>query len=172
MANNRPERGALDNVLEKTPPVRAAWSAFCRERGIDEATDYQAWYFGDTAELAHELVELVIHGPKRATAGLQWAIDVRPELAPIPNGYSVITEFDGTPRAVLRTTDIQTKPFAQVDAQFAWDEGEGDRTLEWWREAHWDYFSNVCAELGRAPTQDMPVVLERFELLWIVRRSA
>ena len=158
-----------DNLVPKDARVQAAWAAFCRAHGVDEATPYQAWYFGDSAELAHELIELVVHGPKRGTANLKWAIDRNPDLAPIPNGYNLVTEHDGTPRAVLRTTDIEERPFDQVDEAFAWHEGEGDRSLAYWREAHWEYFGNLCAELGLEPSLDMPVVLEKFELLWIAK---
>ena len=134
-------------------------------------TPYQAWFFGNSAAMARELVELVVHGPKRGTAGLLWSIERFPELAPLPDGYSLVTERDGTPRAVIRTTDIQVRPFGEVDAQFAWDEGEGDRTLEAWRRGHWAYFTAECAELGREPSLEMPVVLERFALLWVVSRE-
>lgn len=163
--------GPADNLVHKDARVRGAWAAFCRAHAVDEATPYQAWYFGNSAELAHELMDLVVHGPKRGTAGLQWSIERHPDLAPVPHGYSVVCEYDGTPRAVLRTTDIQVKPFAQVDAQFAWDEGEGDRSLAYWKKAHWEYFSAECASLGREPSLEMPVVLERFELLWVVPES-
>jgi len=166
--DDHPHRGPNDNLVVKDARVQRAWAEFCRTQRVDAATPYQAWYFGDSAEMAKELIDLVVHGPKRGTAGLQWAIDRNPELAPVPHGYSVVTEYDGKPRAVLRTTDIQVKPFDQVDPQFAWDEGEGDRSLAWWRDAHWEYFSGVCRQLGLEPAADMPVVLERFELLWVV----
>lgn len=159
----------VNNLVEKNSRVRAFWAAFCARQGLSEATPYQAWFFGDTPQLAHELVELVIHGPKRATTGLQWSIDRNPELAPVPHGYSVVTEFDGTPRVVLRTTDIQSCAFKDVDAQYAWDEGEGDRSLEYWRKGHWEYFTGECARLGLEPSPDMIVVMERFELLWVVQ---
>jgi uncharacterized protein YhfF len=56
-------------------------------------------------------------------------------------------------------------PFNEVDAQFAFDEGEGDQSLDYWREVHWDYFSRRCAEMNKEPSNTMPVNCERFELL-------
>jgi uncharacterized protein YhfF len=53
-----------------------------------------------------------------------------------------------------------------VDAVFAWDEGDGDRSLETWRKDNLDYFSGECGLLGRTSRGDMFVVLERFELLY------
>ena len=77
---------------------------------LAETTPYQRWHFGDSPRLAHDLVELVLHGPKRATAGLARPADPDPATVPIPGGYSVVTEFDGTPRAVIRTTTVERRP--------------------------------------------------------------
>lgn len=161
----------LDNTHRPDVRIDAFWRGFCAYAGIDPATPYQAWHFGDSAALAHELAELVIHGPKRATAALLWSNEQYPQAAAMPGGYSVVTEFDGTPRAVIRTTWLDTRPFADVDRLFARDEGEGDRTLADWKDGHWKFFSRECATLGRTPSEDMPVVLERFELLWPLRSA-
>jgi len=153
-------------LMPKDERVRACWLAFCAHTGIPETTAYQCWHFGDSAELANDLIEQVVNGPKRATAGLLWSQELDPRLAPVEGGYSVVTEYDGTPRAVIRTTQIDVRRFGDVDATFAWDEGEGDRTLDWWRDAHRRYFARECASLGRVASDDMPIVLERFELLF------
>jgi uncharacterized protein YhfF len=160
----------FEYLMPKNERVRVFWRAFCSHAGISESTPYQCWHFGDSAELASSLVEQVVNGPKRATAGLLWAHERDPRLAPVDGGYSVVTEHDGTPRAVIRTTQIDVRRFGDVDAAFAWDEGEGDRTLDWWRDAHRSYFTRECAVLGREASDDMPVVLERFELLYAVSR--
>ena len=46
------------------------------------------------------------------------------------------------------------------------EEGEGDRSLEYWRQAHWNYFSPICTALGREASEDMPLVCERFRLVY------
>jgi uncharacterized protein YhfF/GNAT superfamily N-acetyltransferase len=155
-----------DNSAAKEGRVAAFWADFCRATQLAESTPYQAWYFGDSPELAHELVELVLHGPKRATAGLAEFNDTMPQVAPVAGGYSVVTEHDGTPRAVIRTTVLDRRPFAEVDADFAWDEGEGDRTLADWKAGHRRFFMRELAALGREFDESMLVDLERFELLY------
>ncbi len=157
---------ALDNSVERSPEVQDYWRNFCVATGLDPATPYQAWYFGDSTELAHELVELVLHGPKRATAGLSEFNDQMPQVKPVAGGYSVLTERDGTPRAVIRTTVLERRAFAEVDAAFAWDEGEGDRTLADWKDGHRRFFTRELALLGRTFDEGMAVDLERFELLY------
>lgn len=160
---------SLDNTVPRDARIDAFWSAFCAATGVDPASPYQAWYFGDSPAQARELADLVVHGPKRATASLAAVCERFPEAAPILGGYSVVTEFDGTPRCVIRTTWLDTRPLAQVDAQFAWDEGEGDRTLADWMDGHRRFFARECARLGIAFGDNPPVVLERFELLWVPR---
>ena len=157
---------ALDNSVEKSAAVRQYWTDFCVATRLDPATPYQAWYFGDTPALAHELLELVLHGPKRATAGLSEFNDQMPQVKPVSGGYSVLTEHDGTPRAVICTTVLERRAFAEVDAAFAWDEGEGDRTLEDWKDGHRRYFTRELATFGRHFDETLEVDLERFELLY------
>ena len=142
------------------------WAEYCRRAGLPGSPPYQAWPFGDSPELAHELVELVLQGPKRATAGLVEYNERHPGDAPVPDGYSVVTEFDGTPRCVIRTAWLERRALREVDAQFAWDEGEGDRTLADWMAGHRRFFTRECASLGIPFADDVLVQLERFELLY------
>jgi len=150
----------------RDPRVAAFWAEYCRRAGLPAATPCQVWPFGDSPELAHELVELVLRGPKRATAGLVECNARHPQQAPVADGYSVVTEFDGRPRCVIRTVWLQQRALRDVDAAFAWDEGEGDRTLADWMDGHRRFFSRECAGLGIDFGDHLPVQLERFELLY------
>lgn len=146
---------------------RAFWQAACRAvPGLPATAEYQVWHFGDSERLARELAELVLHGPKRATAGLLWDTELDPAMSPVQGGYSLVTDHAGAPLLVIRTTQVEIRPYGEVDDDFAAAEGEGDGSLRYWREAHWAYFSRRCAALGRAPAEDMPVVLERFALIY------
>jgi uncharacterized protein YhfF len=143
------------------------WRAACRSvPDLPPDADYQVWHFGDDEALARELAGLVLHGRKRATAGLLWEAEVDPTMMPVAGGYSLITDYAGEPLLIIRTTAVDIRPFDQVDAGFAAAEGEGDGSLEYWRQTHWDYFSRRCAALGRTPSADMPVILERFALIY------
>ncbi len=143
------------------------WAGFCAANAdmpVDEP--YQTWHFGKTIEMAFELGQLVISVKKTATASLAVVNEIAPHEAPILGGYSVVTDFDGDPMAVIRTTEIRHIPFNGVDAQFAYDEGEGDQTLEYWREIHWNYFSNEAARLGIDLDERSIICCERFEFLY------
>lgn len=44
--------------------------------------------------------------------------------------------------------------------------GEGDGSLAYWREAHWAAFTRELEMAGRRPELDMPVVCERFDVVY------
>jgi uncharacterized protein YhfF len=162
-----PTDQAMSDSSTPVQAVRDFWDAFRRthtEIALD--TPYDIWHFGDDQELADMLYPLVLRGVKRAGASLLWEYERESEALPAPGNYSVITDFAGAPQCVVQTAEVQIKPYDQVDAQFAFDEGEGDRSLEYWRKAHWDYFSGRCRALGKTPSMDMPVVCERFRVVY------
>ena len=125
-----------------------------------------AWYFCDNEADANELAALVKAGIKQATASLGWGYDADNEPFPQMGDLSIVINWDGEPQCIIETTEVQVRPFNAVDAQFAYDEGEGDRSLAYWRKAHWAFFTKECAALGREPTDTMPVVCERFRLVF------
>ncbi len=142
------------------------WRRFCQENGIDPETPYQVWFFGNGQEMAIELAGLVISGKKKATASLVTVNQMKPEIAPINDGYSVVTDLAGEPLCVIQTTEIAHLPFLEVDAEFAFDEGEGDQTLDDWQAGHWRYFTREAAELGIEFNERSLICCERFRLLF------
>ena len=141
--------------------VAAMWADFAAATGASEP--YSAWGFADDAkpELMTKLGLLVRDGPKRATAGREDDFTDE-EPIPSPGDHHVIVDGEGLPLCIIRTTSVEIRPFGQVDAQFAWDEGEGDRSLQWWRDAHIRYFASV----GTPIDDRSNVVLERFAKVW------
>jgi uncharacterized protein YhfF len=147
--------------------VERYWSEFLASHPeIDPLTPYQSWYFGNSSEMAPELAGLVLSGKKTATASLKSINEILPENAPIDNGYSVVTSFEGEPFCIIRTSEIRFLPFREVDEDFAFDEGEGDRTLEHWRAEHWKYFEREAAEYGVEFDETSEVCCERFRLIY------
>lgn len=78
----------------------------------------------------------------------------------------MVVDGRGQPACVALTTQVEVEPFREVNAQFAWDEGEGDRSLEDWINSHTAYFTRELARRNRAFSPDLLVVFERFELVW------
>ncbi len=147
--------------------VQEFWAHFLSlNPNVPDDTHYQVWYFGNTPELAVELGRLVIAGKKVATASLAAINKAKPEEAPIPDGYSVVTDYDGDPLCVIKTVEIHHLPFEEVDDQFAADEGEGDQTLEYWRSVHRQYFQSEAAEIEVLFDERSTICCERFKLLF------
>jgi uncharacterized protein YhfF len=143
------------------------WAKFCSANpAVYRDQPYQVWHFGNTREMATELVDLVLAGRKTATASSLAMNQLEPESAPKPDGYSVVTDYDGKPVCVVRTVEIRHVPFDEVDAVFAAEEGEGDLSLEYWRRVHLDYFTKEAEQHGFEFDQKSIVCCERFELLF------
>ena len=127
---------------------------------------YEAWAFGDNPAMADELVDLVLRGIKTATATLLWEFEADGDPLPKPGDFSLVLDGAGTPVCIIQTTQVEVMAFNQVDAGWAFDEGEGDRSLEYWREGHWRFFSRSCERIERTPSETMPVVCERFRVVF------
>lgn len=128
--------------------------------------------YGDSPELSRELIELIRSGPKRAGTGLLWAHEHDGEPLPQAGTIQIVVDHMNEPVLVTRLLSVDVVPFNQVSAGYAATEGEGDGSLEHWREAHWAFFSRECARIGRVPAEDMPVVCGVFELLRILPEDA
>lgn len=122
--------------------------------------------FGDSVELANELVGLIGSGLKRATAGAILDYERANDPLPVVGSVSIATDGTGQARAVLRTTEVRVGPLSSVDEQFAWDEGEGDRTRATWLDEHERFFRRYLPTLGLHFDPEMAVVFERFELMY------
>ena len=116
--------------------------------------------------MADELAALVVHGPKRATTGLLAEDEAEGEaIAEVGQRHVIL---DGLERAVcvIQTTEVRICAYRDVDQAFAWDEGEGDRSLAFWRRAHDGFFGRSCARIGIAWHPGLEVVCERFRVVW------
>ncbi len=148
--------------------VQQFWEAFAHTQVGKEIAGrgYSVWGFGDSPEMADSLGALVAAGTKTATCSLLWEYEFDGEDVPEVGELSVITAGNGAPLCIIETVEVGIKPFDQVDEAFAYDEGEGDRSLAFWRRVHWNFFGRSCARIGRELSHDMPVICERFRLVY------
>ena len=119
----------------------------------------QSFSFGDSPEMADELLELVLGGRKTATA---WAASQGDKGVTVGSRW-IVKDGQGRPRAITETVEITRRRCGDVDASFAYDEGEGDRTLDYWRDAHRRYFMREGTYSGH-----MEVYCERFRLVAVL----
>ena len=126
-----------------------------------------AWSFGNTPELADQLGTLVVQGVKTATSSLLWEYQAEGEALPQAGDLVIILDGAGQPLCIIEYLEVTVRPFDQVSEAHAFEEGEGDRSLAYWRAVHWAVYAQSCAALGLAPQPSMPVVCERFRVVYL-----
>ncbi|MDN3612454.1 ASCH domain-containing protein [Vibrio ostreicida] len=129
-------------------------------------TSYSADYFCADEDNANVCADLILRGEKRASCSLEHWYSQEGETMPVSGHLQVVTNWSGEPVCIIEITEVELCEYRFVTAEFAAEEGEGDKTLEWWQGAHWTFFSQECQQLGIKPTQEMLLVLERFNVVF------
>jgi uncharacterized protein YhfF len=126
---------------------------------------YVAEGWGDSPQMADKVGALIVAGAKTATCSALW--EYEDEGSPLPETglKTIVLDGKGDPLCIVETTEVEVRLYDEVDARFAYEEG-GDRSLEYWREAHWRFFSRTLPNIGKEPTPDMPLVCERFRVVY------
>jgi uncharacterized protein YhfF/ribosomal protein S18 acetylase RimI-like enzyme len=117
--------------------------------------------FGTPGESRARLVNFIVNGNKRATAGL--LDDYAKESEPIEVVGECLAMLDNSDKhvATLRVTRVEVSRFINVPDEFALTEAEGDLNAADFRASHSDYWSRI----GEAITDDTQIVQVYFELL-------
>lgn len=164
-----------DQPTPQDEAVRAFWEVAKRRAKLANLPGYfgpsaleslspPAWSFGSSAEQADALLALVLDGTKTATSSALWDYEACDEQLPTKGSLGIVVDGSGHPRALVVTTQVDVVPFAEVDEEHARLEGEGDLSLAYWRTEHERHFTDH-AEHDRGFASDMPIVLERFEVV-------
>ena len=149
--------------------IEAYWQAFLSTLPHDSpyhTTKYVAEGWGDSPAMADELGALIVQGSKTATCSAFWEWEA--EGNPIPQAGLITIALDGhgEPLCIVESVEVTVRKYNEVEADFAREEGEGDLSLNYWREAHKNYFSRVLKKIDREFSEDMPLVCERFRVIY------
>ncbi len=155
--------------MELTPAVAAFWQAYLAAN--PDAAQGHPWPdlvdgYGSSPEMADALGRLVQYGVKTVTSGLLWEYEASGDPLPVVGDVEVTIDGQGEPLCVTEITEVAIRPFNAIDEAFAYDYGEGDRSLAWWQRALGGYYAHECTLLGRQPEETMPLVCVRFRLLF------
>jgi uncharacterized protein YhfF len=121
--------------------------------------------FGTTPDVQSHLAELVATGVKRATTSVLAAYQAEGETLPEPGELATVVDGAGQPVCTIRTTLVEIRRYADIDADHACAEGEGDRTVQGWQAAHQPFLAEVCASLGITFDDELELVLETFQVI-------
>ena len=120
-------------------------------------------HFCDNEKDADECAKLVKKGIKRTTSHSLLGLQYRKEPLPKVGDFKVVTNWEGKAQCIVRTTAVKFKPFFSIDEVYAKLEGEGDKSLEYWKKTHWEYFERELEPFSRVPRESMIIVCEEFE---------
>ena len=122
----------------------------------------RAMELGRPGEQRRRLNDYVLHGEKRATAGLL-SRDYEAEGEPVEQvgELMALVDDDGKAVATLRVTEVVVRGFADVPWEFAQAEGEGFTSIEHWRDGHRRFWVGDGVDVR----DDTPVVCVHFDLV-------
>lgn len=149
-------------LWENAMTEKELWKEFVVKNNI-KAWEYDAWSFGTEADL---LAKLVVDGEKTATASAYPLYQLENEPLPQIGKYNVILNSKDEAVCIIRTKKVYRVPFNEVTKEHAYKEGEGNRTLEFWRKVHKAFFSECLKEFNLEFTSNMEVVCEEFEVVY------
>ena len=152
---NETQRIYLDQFLLALPEI---------ER--NKYKTFSADYFCADEENAKVCSDLILSGDKTATCSMKYWYEGGLEPMPKQGHLQVVTDWNGQPTSIIETTEVSECRFSEVSPEFAAAEGEGDKSLEWWRKAHWEFFSRECIAQGIEPRQSMQLILEKFKVVY------
>jgi uncharacterized protein YhfF len=155
-----------------TPPlpgrrdeIEAFWLAYQKACQVN-VEGFSATAYGHTRAVADDLAALVAEGHKRAHASLERDFEDEGDALPRPGEHVVVLDGRGTPRAIVRLTHVERRYFNEIDDEFAFECGEGDRTLTWWLVAYRQEFAERAESQGFQVGERAVLILEYFDLVW------
>ena len=124
---------------------------------------YEAWSFGEAPD---KLAELVLQGTKTATCSVYDLYLINNEKIPQEGDYSIILNSNKEAVCIIRTLKVYVTEFSRVSEEHAFKEGEGDRSLEYWRKVHSNFVTNELASVNKLFDEHSKVVCEEFEVVY------
>ena len=145
--------------------IEAFWLEYQRAGSV-QVEGFTATAFGPTRSVADDLATLVRDGHKRAHATLERDFEVEGDALPRPGEHIVVLDGSGHPQAIVRLRHVERRYFNEVDDEFAFECGEGDRTLHWWLVAYRQEYAERAEREGFQVGERAVLILEFFDLVW------
>lgn len=140
------------------------WKQFSEDNHIDAS--YDAWAFCGGGEVGDRLADLVLKGIKTATASAYISYQTENEDIPKAGSYSVVLYDNKEAACIIQTMHVSLVAYNQVSAEHAYLEGEGDRSLSYWRRVHREAFTPDYQEAGKEFDENGLIVLEQFQVVY------
>jgi len=129
--------------------------------------EYSSWHFDNNKKSANYLAKLVIYKVKNGTASLYDAVIYGKEPITQIGDISIILDWDGNPKCIIETTKVDKYKYKDVPEKFAEIEGEGDKSLDYWKKVHHRFFTEESNRIGTKFTDNSIIICEQFKLIYI-----
>lgn len=157
----------IDKVKLNYKSVENMWADFLSKYPNSEKKQTPlSFYFCDNQKDANECAELVVKKLKQATATSLWWYEKNNETLPKIGDQYIVTDWSGNAKAVIETTKVEKVPYNQITAEFAKIEGEGDKSLEYWKKVHEAYYKREMEPFGEKFNEEMIIVCEHFKTVY------
>jgi len=155
----------MTDMSKLHPSVNKLAKRYFDTQGLP-ARKLESFYFCDNEKDANECANLVMQGEKRATASSLWWFEINNETLPKKHDTYIVTNWQGVALCVVEVEKVELVPFNEITPEFAFTEGEGDKSLEYWKKVHWSYYHRELAGSKHKPSEDMIIVCEYFRVVF------
>lgn len=124
---------------------------------------FECFAFGDSPEMADELLALALAGKKTATV----SVVLEDEQTPGVGDLSLVLDGQGNPACVIKTVHVETVRFCDLTWDMVKLEGEDD-SFEQWKSGNMRYWTRDAARRGYTFTDQTPITFERFEVVEVL----
>lgn len=129
-------------------------------------TYFEATSWGNSGELADRIADLIASGIKTSTSSLLWAQEKYQWTIEKAGDKSIVLNSEKMPVCIIETLQVFIQAFNEVDSEFVYNYGEGDRTMNFWENNMWEYYQQECEELGKKAEKNMPMICQMFKMIY------
>ena len=158
----------MNEIEQNKKSIEILWKNYIAENPENISLETPiSFYFCDNEFDANDCADLVVKGIKRATATSLWWYEKNNEPLPKVGDQYIITDWSGNAKAVIETTKIEQVPYNQITSEFAEIEGEGDKSLDYWKKVHKDYYTREMKPFNEEFNENMIIVCEQFKTVYL-----
>ena len=157
----------MNNGRENFKSVITLWEDFLTQNPQNKLGEVPvSFYFCDNEKDANECAELVVNGIKRANATSLWWFKKINKPLPRAGDQQIVTDWNGNAKAIIETLKIEQVPFNKITEEFAATEGEGDKSLKYWKKVHKAYYEREMISYPEKFSEEMIIVCEYFKTIY------
>lgn len=122
--------------------------------------------FAGNAGITDGLLTLYLNGQKTAGSSLLEDFQAAGDPVPRVGNYWIYLDGKGEPRCILLTEKVVMHKFKDVPEEIALAEGEGDRSLAYWKRVHAELYLPYLKDWGIRDLDEATVITEFFKIVF------